>query len=171
MNLRDRELDGINSLVTMMKGTVPKRPFACGYPKVLSISPTAPDKEAENCHAVIRSFAATKLFEEYQAAYASGRRWEGRYLFRRYRLRQELYYAVSGRMLMKSKIFHSPTILIITDAAPIWTTSFLASLWAPKNILGGDETVVSGESREKLREELQGRESERRVFNNHQKFT
>ena len=61
------------------------------------------------------------------------------------------------RMLMKSKYFSSPTILIITDRTDLDDQLSKQFVGSKKYI--GDETVVSIESREKLREELQGRES------------
>jgi len=72
-------------------------------------------------------------------------------------------------MLMKSKSFHSPTILIITDRTDLndqLSKQFIAS----KKFIG-DETVISIESREKLREELQGRESGGVYLTTIQKFT
>ena len=73
------------------------------------------------------------------------------------------------RMLMKSPHFHSPTILIITDRTDLddqLSKQFIAS----KKYIG-DETVVSIESRDKLREELQGRESGGVYLTTIQKFT
>ena len=73
------------------------------------------------------------------------------------------------RMLMKSTFFHSPTILIITDRTDLddqLSKQFVAS----KKYIG-DETVVSIDSREKLRQELQGRASGGVYMTTIQKFT
>ena len=73
------------------------------------------------------------------------------------------------RMLMKSTFFHSPTILIITDRTDLddqLSKQFVAS----KKYIG-DETVVSIDSREKLRQELQGRTSGGVYMTTIQKFT
>lgn len=73
------------------------------------------------------------------------------------------------RMLMKSTYFHSPTILLITDRTDLddqLSKQFISS----KNYIG-DETVVSIESREKLCQELQGRESGGVYLTTIQKFT
>ena len=73
------------------------------------------------------------------------------------------------RMLMKSKYFSSPTILIITDRTDLDDQLSKQFVGSKKYI--GDETVVSIESREKLREELQGRESGGVYLTTIQKFT
>ena len=73
------------------------------------------------------------------------------------------------RMLMKSKDLRSPTILIITDRTDLddqLSKQFLAS----KKYIG-DETVVSIESRGKLREELRGRTSGGVYLTTIQKFS
>lgn len=70
---------------------------------------------------------------------------------------------------MKSTFFHSPTILIITDRTDLddqLSKQFVAS----KKYIG-DETVVSIDSREKLRQELQGRTSGGVYMTTIQKFT
>lgn len=73
------------------------------------------------------------------------------------------------RMLMKSKYFSSPTILIITDRTDLDDQLSKQFVGSKKYI--GDETVVSIDSREKLREELQGRESGGVYLTTIQKFT
>ena len=70
---------------------------------------------------------------------------------------------------MKSKYFSSPTILIITDRTDLDDQLSKQFVGSKKYI--GDETVVSIESREKLREELQGRESGGVYLTTIQKFT
>lgn len=70
---------------------------------------------------------------------------------------------------MKSKLFHSPTILIITDRTDLDDQLSRQFVNSKKYI--GDETVVSIESREKLREELQRRESGGVYLTTIQKFT
>ena len=73
------------------------------------------------------------------------------------------------RKLMKSKFFSSPTILLITDRTDL--DDQLSKLFVGSKKYIGDETVVSIESREKLREELQGRESGGVYLTTIQKFT
>jgi type I restriction enzyme R subunit len=72
-------------------------------------------------------------------------------------------------MLMKSKYFHSPTILIITDRTDLDDQLSRQFVTSKKYI--GDETVVSIDSRERLREELQGRTSGGVYLTTIQKFT
>ena len=73
------------------------------------------------------------------------------------------------RMLMKSKYSSSPTILIITDRTDL--DDQLSKQFVSSKKYIGDETVVSLESRDKLREELQGRESGGVYLTTIQKFT
>lgn len=73
------------------------------------------------------------------------------------------------RMLMKSKYFSSPTILIVTDRTDLDDQLSKQFVGSKKYI--GDETVVSIESREKLRQELQGRTSGGVYLTTIQKFT
>ena len=73
------------------------------------------------------------------------------------------------RMLMKSEYFKSPTIVIITDRTDLDDQLSKQFISSKKYI--GDETVVSIESREKLRQELQGRESGGVYLTTIQKFT
>lgn len=73
------------------------------------------------------------------------------------------------RMLMKSRFFRSPTILIITDRTDLDDQLSKQFVGSKKYI--GDDTVVSIDSREKLRQELQGRESGGVYLTTIQKFT
>ena len=58
------------------------------------------------------------------------------------------------RMLMRSKYFHSPTIVVITDRTDL-DDQLSGQFTASKHFIG-DEKVISIESREKLRNELNG---------------
>ena len=73
------------------------------------------------------------------------------------------------RMLMKSRFFRSPTILIITDRTDLDDQLSKQFVGSKKYI--GDDTVVSIDSREKLRQELQGRTSGGVYMTTIQKFT
>ena len=73
------------------------------------------------------------------------------------------------RMIMKNSYFKSPTILIITDRTDLdgqLSKQFIAS----KQFIG-DNNVISIESRDKLREELQGKPSGGVYLTTIQKFT
>ncbi len=72
----------------------------------------------------------------------------------RYRLWQELYYAVFDSYADEKPLFHSPTILLITDRTDL-DDQLSRQFNASKKYIG-DETVVSIDSRETLRQELQG---------------
>ena len=73
------------------------------------------------------------------------------------------------RMLMKTKSLHSPTILIITDRTDL--DDQLSKQFVSSKKYIGDETVVSIDSREKLRTELQGRTSGGVYLTTVQKFS
>ena len=73
------------------------------------------------------------------------------------------------RMLMKSKEFHSPTIILITDRTDL--DDQLSKLFINSKVYIGDDTVVDISSRNKLGEELQGRESGGVYLTTIQKFT
>ena len=73
------------------------------------------------------------------------------------------------RMLMKSSHFKSPTILVITDRTDL--DDQLSKQFVASKLYIGDNNVVSIDSREKLRTELQGKPSGGVYLTTIQKFT
>ncbi|NCC65692.1 MAG: type I restriction endonuclease subunit R, partial [Spirochaetia bacterium] len=73
------------------------------------------------------------------------------------------------RRLMKDTHFRSPTILVITDRTDL--DDQLSKQFVSSKKYIGDETVVSIDSRERLRQELQGRTSGGVYLTTIQKFT
>lgn len=164
----DKELDGISSLVTMMKGLFRK----CRLLAVIKDFIYFPDNSDKDLKIVCRYpqfFAANKLFENIKEHMRPEGDGKGGTYFGATGCGKSYTMLFLTRMLMKSKFFHSPTILIITDRTDLddqLSQQFVAS----KKYIG-DETVVSVESREKLREELQGRISGGVYLTTIQKFT
>jgi type I restriction enzyme R subunit len=73
------------------------------------------------------------------------------------------------RLLMKSEFFQCPTIVLITDRTDL-DDQLSKQFFSSKDFIG-DSYVVSIDSREKLREELQGRTSSGVFLMTIQKFT
>ena len=137
--------------------------------KDLVYFPDSSDKDIKIVCRYPQFFAANKLFENVKAHMRPDGDGKGGTYFGATGCGKSYTMLFLTRMLMKSPHFHSPTILIITDRTDLddqLSKQFIAS----KKYIG-DETVVSIESRDKLREELQGRESGGVYLTTIQKFT
>ena len=131
--------------------------------------PDSSDKELKIVCRYPQFFAATKLFENIKLHMRPDGDGKGGTYFGATGCGKSYTMRILTRMLMKSKLFHSPTVLIITDRTDLDDQLSRQFVGSKKYI--GDETVVSIESREKLREELQGRESGGVYLTTIQKFT
>ena len=168
INSEDKELDGISSLVTMVKGLF-RKDRLLAVMKDFVYFPDSSDKDIKIVCRYPQFFAANKLFENIKAHMRPDGDGKGGTYFGATGCGKSYTMLFLTRMLMKSPHFHSPTILIITDRTDLddqLSKQFIAS----KKYIG-DETVVSIESRDKLREELQGRESGGVYLTTIQKFT
>lgn len=168
VNSEDKELDGINSLVTMIKGLFQKERLLAVI-KDFVYFPDNSDKDLKIICRYPQFFAANKLYENIKAHMRPEGDGKGGTYFGATGCGKSYTMLFLTRMLMKSTYFHSPTILLITDRTDLddqLSKQFISS----KNYIG-DETVVSIESREKLRQELQGRESGGVYLTTIQKFT
>lgn len=168
INSEDKELDGISSLVTMVKGLF-RKDRLLAVMKDFVYFPDSSDKDIKIVCRYPLFFAANKLFENVKAHMKPDGDGKGGTYFGATGCGKSYTMLFLTRMLMKSPHFHSPTILIITDRTDLddqLSKQFVAS----KKYIG-DETVVSIESRDKLREELQGRESGGVYLTTIQKFT
>lgn len=168
VNSEDKELDGINSLVTMMKGLFRKDRLLAVIKNFIYF----PDNSNKDLKIVCRYpqyFAATKLYDNIKAHLRPDGDGKGGTYFGATGCGKSYTMLFLTRMLMKSQDFHSPTILIITDRTDL--DDQLSKQFVSSKKYIGDETVVSIESREKLREELQGRESGGVYLTTIQKFT
>lgn len=168
INSEDKELDGISSLVTMVKGLF-RKDRLLAVMKDFVYFPDSSDKDIKIVCRYPQFFAAKKLFENIKTHMRPDGDGKGGTYFGATGCGKSYTMLFLARMLMKSPHFHSPTILIITDRTDLddqLSKQFIAS----KKYIG-DETVVSIESRDKLREELQGRESGGVYLTTIQKFT
>lgn len=168
INSEDKDLDGISSLITMIKGLFRKDRLLAVI-KDFVYFPDHSDKDIKIVCRYPQFFAANKLFENIKIHMKPDGDSKGGTYFGATGCGKSYTMLFLTRMLMKSSHFNSPTILIITDRTDLddqLSKQFIAS----KKYIG-DETVVSIESRDKLREALQGRESGGVYLTTIQKFT
>ena len=164
----DTELDGINSLVTMIKGLFRKDRLLAVI-KDFIYFPDTSDKELKIVCRYPQFFAANKLFDNIKVHLRPEGDGRGGTYFGATGCGKSYTMMFLTRMLMKSEYFRSPTILIITDRTDLDDQLSKQFVGSKKYI--GDETIVSIESREKLRQELQGRTSGGVYLTTIQKFT
>ena len=164
----DTELDGINSLVTMVKGLFRKDRLLAVI-KDFIYFPDTSDKELKIVCRYPQFFAANKLFDNIKVHLRPEGDGRGGTYFGATGCGKSYTMMFLTRMLMKSTYFRSPTILIITDRTDLDDQLSKQFVGSKKYI--GDESIVSIESREKLRQELQGRTSGGVYLTTIQKFT
>ena len=164
----DKELDGISSLVTLVSGLFRKDRLLAVI-KDFVYFPDSSDRDTKIVCRYPQYFAATKLFENIKKHLKPEGDGKGGTYFGATGCGKSYTMLFLTRMLMKSPYFHSPTILLITDRTDLddqLSKQFIAS----KKYIG-DETVVSIDSHEALRQELQGRTSGGVYLTTIQKFT
>ena len=164
----DVELDGINSLVTMVQGLF-RRDRLLAVIKDFIYFPDNSDKDLKIVCRYPQFFAANKLFNNIKEHIRPAGDGKGGTYFGATGCGKSYTMMFLTRMLMKSKFFRSPTIVIITDRTDL--DDQLSKQFVGSKRYIGDETVVSIDSREKLRQELQGRESGGVYLTTIQKFT
>ena len=164
----DVELDGINSLVTMVQGLF-RRDRLLAVIKDFIYFPDNSDKNLKIVCRYPQFFAANKLFNNIKEHIRPAGDGKGGTYFGATGCGKSYTMLFLTRMLMKSKFFRSPTIVIITDRTDL--DDQLSKQFVSSKRYIGDETVVSIDSREKLRQELQGRESGGVYLTTIQKFT
>lgn len=154
----ERALDGINSLKTMVRGLFRRERLL----SVLKDFVFFPDSSKDERKVVCRYpqfFAAHKLFENirlHSKLRPDGDGKGGTY-FGATGCGKSITMLFLSRMLMRSREFASPTIVLITDRTDL--DDQLSKLFGTAKRFIGDECVVEVESREKLREHLAGRTS------------
>lgn len=164
----DEEVDGINSLITMVKGLF-RKDRLLGVIKNFVYFPDDSEKEIKVVCRYPQYFAATKLFENIKKEMKPAGSGKGGTYFGATGCGKSYTMLFLSRMLMKSVDFHSPTIVIITDRTDLddqMSKQFVAS----KTYIG-DDNVVSITSRAELRNALSGRTSGGVYLTTIQKFT
>ena len=164
----DKEMDGINSLFTMIDGLFAQDRLLAVIKNFIYF-PDATDKNTKVVCRYPQFFAANNLYENVKAHMKPNGDGKGGTYFGTTGCGKSYTMLFLTRMIMKSSYFKSPTILIITDRTDLddqLSKQFIAS----KQFIG-DNNVISIESRDKLREELQGKPSGGVYLTTIQKFT
>lgn len=154
----DKETDGINSLLTMVRGLFRKDRLL----SVIKDFVFFPDSSKNEKKVVCRYpqfFATHKLFENIRlhSKLRKGGDGKGGTYFGATGCGKSITMLFLSRMLMRSREFASPTIVLITDRTDL--DDQLSKLFGSAKNFIGDECVVEVESRDKLREHLAGRTS------------
>ena len=164
----DKEMDGINSLFTMIDGLFAQDRLLVVIKNFIYF-PDATDKNTKVVCRYPQFFAVNNLYENVKAHMKPNGDGKGGTYFGTTGCGKSYTMLFLTRMIMKSSYFKSPTILIITDRTDLddqLSKQFVAS----KQFIG-DNNVISIESRDKLREELQGKPSGGVYLTTIQKFT
>lgn len=162
------EVDGINSLYSMVKGLFRKDRLIAVI-KDFIFFPDQSNKELKLVCRYPQFFAATKLLENIKVHQKPEGDGKGGTYFGATGCGKSYTMLFLTRMLMRSEYFKSPTIVLITDRTDLDTQ--LSSLFCNAKQFIGDSTVESIESREMLRQKLQGRASGGVYLTTIQKFT
>lgn len=158
VNSEDKPDDGINSLMTMVKGMFGKKRLL----SILKDFVYMPDSSKTESKIICRYpqfFATHKLFDnilKHSRQHEGGDGKGGTY-FGATGCGKSFTMLFLTRMLMRSKAFASPTIVLITDRTDLDVQ--LSEQFAKAKTFIGDDCVVEVESRAKLREYLAGRTS------------
>lgn len=150
------DVDGIDSMYSMIKGMFNKERLV----DIIHNFIYMPDKSKKDEKIVCRYpqyYATRKLYESiklHQKPHGDGK---GGTYFGATGCGKSFTMLYLTRMLMKSVAFSSPTIILITDRTDL--DSQLAQQFGSAKGFIGDDGVVSVESREDLRQKLQGLQS------------
>ena len=164
----DTDVDGISSLVTMVKGLF-RKDRLLAVVKNFVYFPDSGDKEIKVVCRYPQFFAATKLFENIKREMRPEGSGKGGTYFGATGCGKSYTMLFLTRMLMKSTYFHSPTIVIITDRTDL--DDQLSKQFVGSKEYVGDNSIVSITTREELRTQLQGRTSGGVYLTTIQKFT
>lgn len=164
----DKEQDGINSLVTMVKGMFQKERLLAVI-KDFIYFPDNSDKDLKIVCRYPQFFAANKLYENIKIHMRPNGDGKGGTYFGATGCGKSYTMLFLARMLMKSKELHSPTIILITDRTDL--DDQLSKLFVNSKSYIGDDTVVSISSKSMLGQELSVRESGGVYLTTIQKFT
>ena len=168
VNDDDAETDGISALFTMIDGLLSKERLLAVIKNFIYF-PDSSDKDTKIVCRYPQFFAANNLYQNIKLHRKPQGDGKGGTYFGTTGCGKSYTMLFLARMLMKSTDFKSPTILLITDRTDLddqLSKQFVAS----KDFIG-DHQIISIESREKLREELQGKPSGGVYLTTVQKFT
>ena len=164
----DTAMDGIDSLTTMIKGLF-KKDRLLSVIKNYIYFPDSSDKDLKIICRYPQFFATEKLFNSIKMHMKPHGDGKGGTYFGTTGCGKSYTMLFLTRLLMKSTAFNSPTIVLITDRMDL--DDQLSKQFVSSKKYIGDETIVSVESRENLREALKGRSSGGVFLTTIQKFT
>lgn len=154
----DKATDGLSSLLTMMQGLFRKDRLLSVIEDFVFLPDSSKNEQKIVCR-YPQFFATHKLFNnirQHSKLNADGDGKGGTY-FGATGCGKSFTMLFLTRMLMRSREFASPTIILITDRTDLDTQ--LSEQFAVAKTFIGDDCVVAVESRAKLREHLAGRTS------------
>ena len=152
----DKEVDGISSLITMVKGLFRKDRLV----KVIKdfvYFPDSSDKETKIVCRYPQFFAAESLYKSIGSAIRPKGNGKGGIYFGATGCGKSYTMVFLSRLLMKSRELNSPTIVVITDRTDL--DAQLSKIFIESKNYIGDENVECIESRALLKEKLEDRKS------------
>ena len=152
----DKEVDGISSLITMVKGLFRKDRLV----KVIKdfvYFPDSSDKETKIVCRYPQFFAAESLYKSISSAIRPKGNGKGGIYFGATGCGKSYTMVFLSRLLMKSRELNSPTIVVITDRTDL--DAQLSKIFVESKKYIGDENVECIESRALLKEKLEDRKS------------
>ncbi len=151
-----KDVDGIDSMYTLIQGMFHKNRLRDIIRNFIYIPDNSKKDEKIVCR-YPQYYAARALYENIKKAQRPSGNGKGGTYFGATGCGKSYTMLYLARLLMKSEYFESPTIVLITDRTDLddqLSTQFVNA----KNFIG-DTLVESVESRDDLREKLQGRQS------------
>ena len=171
----DKEVDGISSLITMVNGLF-RMDRLVAVIKDFIYFPDSSDKEVKIVCRYPQYFAATKLFDSIKSAMKPNGNGKGGIYFGATGCGKSYTMVFLSRMIMKSKEFNSPTIVVITDRTDL--DDQLSKIFLESKNYIGDENIKCIEARDDesenktgLKQELKNRASGGVYLTTIQKFS
>jgi len=156
INDDDVEVDGIDSLFTMIKGMFNQKRIRDIIQNFIYFPDTSTKEEKILCR-YPQFYAANKLFDNIKKHQRPDGDGKGGTYFGATGCGKSFLMLFLARKLMKSKHFSSPTIILITDRVEL--DEQLSTQFTNAKGFLGDENVTSVESKSHLRELIQNRQS------------
>ncbi len=164
----DDEVDGISALYTMVNGLF-RKDRILGVIKNYIYFPDTSDKDLKVVCRYPQYFAAENLYENIKAHMKPLGDGKGGTYFGTTGCGKSYTMLFLTRLLMRSKHFQSPTILLITDRTDL--DDQLSKMFTASKKFIGDTTVIAIDSRDTLKTELENRPSGGVYLTTIQKFT
>lgn len=152
----ETEVDGISSMYTMVQGMLNKERLCDIIHNFIYLPDTSKKDEKIVCR-YPQYYAARKLYENIKVHQRPNGDGKGGTYFGATGCGKSYTMLYLSRLLMKSKNFKNPTLVIITDRTDL--DDQLAGQFTNAKDYLGDQNVISVESRSDLRAQLQDRKS------------